>query len=133
MPIVRIDLNRARDPEQQRAISDAVHRAFVSAVGIPQGDRFHLMTSHATDELIADPDYLDVAREDVVFIQITLIRGRSDEIKQRLYRAIRDNLVAVGVRSQDVAVILTENGPADYSWGDGEAQVLSMEPVAGTT
>lgn len=133
MPIVRIDVNRDRDPEQRRAISDAVHRAFVTAVGIPEGDRFHLLTTHAGDELIADPTYLDVARRDVVFIQITLIRGRSDEMKQRLYRAIRDGLVAVGVRSQDVAVILTENGPADYSWGDGEAQVLALGPVAGTT
>lgn len=132
MPIVRIDLNSARAPEQRRAISDAVHRAFVSAVGIPEGDRFHIVTSHAGDDLIADPDYLDVDREDVVFIQITLIRGRSDELKQRLYRTIRDHLVAVGVRAQDVAVVLTENGPADYSWGEGEAQVLAMGPVAGT-
>jgi hypothetical protein len=42
-----------------------------------------------------------------------------------------EELAAVGVRPQDVAVVLTENGPADYSWGDGEAQVLDLGPLAG--
>jgi len=132
MPIVKIDLSDDRGVEQRRAISDAVHRAFVAAIGLPPGDRFHIVTSHAASELIADPEYLGVAREDVVFIQITLVRGRSDELKQRLHRTICDYLVEVGVRAQDVAVVLTENGPADYSWGNGEAQVLAMGPVAGT-
>lgn len=132
MPIVRIDVDERRSEEQRQAISDAVHRAFVNAVGIPEGDRFHVMTTHPRTELIADPEYLGVERENVVFIQITLIRGRSDELKQRFYRAVRDHLVEVGVRAEDVAVVLTENGPADYSWGNGEAQVLSLGPVAGT-
>jgi hypothetical protein len=90
------------------------------------------VTTHSASELIADPEYLDVARENVVFIQITLVRGRSDELKQRLYRTIRDHLVEVGVRAEDVAVVLTANGPADYSWGNGEAQVLSLGRLAGT-
>ena len=132
MPIVRIDLASHRGPDQVRAISDSVHQAFVSSVGIPPGDRFHLITTHPRAELIADPEFLGVAREDVVYIQITLIRGRSDELKQRLFRSIRDHLVKVGVRAEDVAIVLTENGPADYSWGNGEAQVLAMGPVAGT-
>jgi phenylpyruvate tautomerase PptA (4-oxalocrotonate tautomerase family) len=132
MPIVRIDLDEQRSEEQRRAISEAVHRAFTTSVGIPEGDRFHVVTSHPRTELIADPEFLGVNRENVVFIQITLVRGRSDELKQDLYRAIRDELVKVGVRAEDIAVVLTENGPADYSWGNGEAQVLGLGPVAGT-
>jgi 4-oxalocrotonate tautomerase len=132
MPVVRIDLSDQRNPAQRRAISDAVHRAFVEAVGIPQGDRFHIVTTHPVDELIADPEYLGVERQDVVFIQITLVQGRSADLKQEFYQALVPLLGEVGVRAEDIAVILTENGPADYSWGNGAAQVLSMGPVAGT-
>lgn len=133
MPIVRIDLSDNRSPEQCRGISDAVHRAFVDAVGIPDGDRFHVITTHPAEELVADPEYLGVARQDVVFIQITLIHGRSTELKQELYKTLVRLVGEVGVRAEDVAVVLVENGPADYSWGNGVAQVLGLGPVAGTS
>jgi phenylpyruvate tautomerase PptA (4-oxalocrotonate tautomerase family) len=133
VPIVRIDLSVRRPPDQRRAISDGVHRAFVDAIGIPEGDRFHLLTVHDSAELIADPDFLGVRREDVIYLQITLVRGRSDELKQHLYRRIVAELAQIeSVRADDVCIVLTENGPADYSWGAGEAQLLSMGPVAGT-
>lgn len=132
MPIVRIDVDEERSDEQRQAISAAVHRAFVNSIGIPEGDRFHVVTSHPRTELIADPRFLGVDRKNVVFIQTTLVRGRSDELKQELYRAIRDHLVELGVRAEDIAIVLTENGPADYSWGNGEAQVLGLGPLAGT-
>jgi len=131
VPIVRIDLSDRRDPAQRRAISDAVHRAFVDAVGIPEGDRFHVITTHPAVELIADPEFLGVHREDVVFVQITLVRGRPTELKQALYRRIVEEVVGVGVRGEDVAIVLTENGVADYSWGNGQAQLLGGGPVPG--
>jgi hypothetical protein len=40
MPVVRIDLDEDRGAEQRRAISDAVHRAFVAAIGLPQATAF---------------------------------------------------------------------------------------------
>ncbi|HVV14195.1 tautomerase family protein [Amycolatopsis sp.] len=132
MPIVRIDLSDRRSPGQRRAISDAVHEAFVESVGIPRGDRFHLVTTHPAAEIIADPGYLDIAREDVVYIQVTFVRGRSAELKQKFFRAVADHLERVGVRRQDVAIVLTENTVADYSWGNGEAQLLNLGPVPGT-
>ncbi len=45
----------------------------------------------------------------MVFIQLTLVRGRTEEKKQDLYRRIVKNLQAdAGIRPQDVAVTLTE-------------------------
>lgn len=60
MPIVRIDVDEERSDEQRQAISAAVHRAFVNSIGIPEGDRFHVVTSHPRTELIADPRFLGV-------------------------------------------------------------------------
>jgi phenylpyruvate tautomerase PptA (4-oxalocrotonate tautomerase family) len=131
-PTARTDLSDRYDDTQRDAISEAVHRAFVAAVGIPAGDRFHLLTTHAEQEIVADPAFLDVERRDVVYIQITLVRGRSDATKQSLYRRIAGELETAGVRPEDVAIVLTENGLADYSWGNGEAQLVGRGPVAGT-
>jgi phenylpyruvate tautomerase PptA (4-oxalocrotonate tautomerase family) len=131
VPIVRIDLSDRRTAAQRRAISDGIHRAFVETIGIPEGDRFHLLTTHPAEELVFDPEYLGVHRQDVVYIQITLVRGRPDELKQAFYRSVVKHLEEAGVRPDDVAIVLTENGPADYSWGGGEAQLLGMGPVPG--
>ncbi|WP_131735540.1 tautomerase family protein [Actinomadura roseirufa] len=133
MPVVRIDVSVNRSPEDLRAISDGVHRAFVDAIGVPEGDRFHILSQHPVEHLIADPEYLGIARQDVIFIHITLIKGRSDELKVALYRAIGENLAAIpGVRAEDVSIALVENAPVDYSYGSGEAQLLHAPPVAGT-
>ena len=59
-----------------------------------------------------------------------LVRGRTVEQKQALYRRIADNLSAAGVRAEDVFVQLTETGREDWSFGSGEAQALDTELLA---
>ncbi|MFE3204723.1 tautomerase family protein [Embleya sp. NPDC059237] len=132
MPLVRIDLASTRPPAMRRAIADGVHRALVDAIGIPAEDRFQIVTPHAPDELIFHPDYLDVAREDIVYVQITLVTGRRRELKLDLYRRIAANLTEVGVRAGDVFVTLTENALDSWSAGNGQAQLVDLQSVAGT-
>ncbi|MCX4744086.1 tautomerase family protein [Kitasatospora sp. NBC_01287] len=127
MPIVRITLSADRPAETRRPIADAVHRALVEVVGIPAGDRFQTIEVLPRDAMIFDPEYLDVARQDVVAIQITLRGGRTPEVKRRLYAHIAEGAAAVGVRPEDVFVVLTENGSADWSVGNGKAQLLDLE------
>lgn len=132
MPLVRIDLASTRPPAMRRAIADGVHRALVDAIGIPAEDRFQIVTPHGPDELIFHPSYLDVAREDIVYVQITLVTGRPRELKLDLYRRIAANLTEVGVRAGDVFVTLTENALDGWSAGDGQAQLVDLQSVAGT-
>ena len=125
MPLVQIDLNSSRPPATRRSIADGVHRALVQAIGIPDGDRFQIITPHDSEELVFDPSYLGVARQDVVCVRITLVQGRSQELKLDLYRQITENLTAVGVRPEDVFVTLTENALDDWSVGNGQAQLIT--------
>ncbi|HEX3812867.1 MAG TPA: tautomerase family protein [Mycobacteriales bacterium] len=104
-----------------------------SLASIPDGDRFQLITTHDSEELIFDPDYLAGPRPDIVYIQIAWVRGRSDELKQALFRRIADTLSTVGVRPQDLHIVLLEHGLGDLSVGNGEAQLLALGAVAGTT
>ena len=131
MPLVSIDLGPARTRAAARAIADGVHDALVTAIGIPAGDRFQIVNRHDAGELFFDPDSLGIDRRDVVFVRITLVAGRSDELKKQLYRTIAANLEAAGVRREDVVISLTETGRVDWSIGNGVAQLLETSP-AGT-
>jgi hypothetical protein len=72
-----------RIPSQNRAVADAVHRALVSAIGIPADDRFQAILPSAQAELIYDPSYLGIERSpEFTLIRITLRRGRTVEQKR---------------------------------------------------
>jgi phenylpyruvate tautomerase PptA (4-oxalocrotonate tautomerase family) len=128
VPFVRISLLAGKPDAQVRAIADGVHQAMVEAIDVPPADRFLVIHEVAASRLIADPSYLGVARSaGVVLIEISLHRGRSDEKKQALHRRIADLLAATGgVRAEDVLVVLHDTGSADWSFGNGEAQMLGV-------
>jgi phenylpyruvate tautomerase PptA (4-oxalocrotonate tautomerase family) len=45
MPLVRIALRKGTTPEFRRALSESVHRAMVETIGIPEQDRFQVLTN----------------------------------------------------------------------------------------
>lgn len=126
MPLVRIDLRRGKPREYRQALADGVYEAMREAIGIPENDRFILLSQHDADDLSYDRHYLGIERsDDFVTIQIALRRGRSVEAKQALYRSITEHLArSPGVRPADVLITLVENGPEDWSFGDGVAQYV---------
>ena len=127
MPLVTITLRQGRPKKLIRAISDAAHRALVQIVGIPEGDRFHLIHDLEPSRIIYDPTYLGITRtEDIVFIQITLRAGRSRETRVSLHRRLAELLEEAGIRRQDVVIVLTENDYADWSVGNGDAPLMSL-------
>ena len=124
MPLVRIDTLSARTVDQLGAIGDGVHRAMVETIGIPQADRFQVLSAHAPGGLVFDPAYLGIRRTDgIVFVQITMSVGRTVEQKKALYSAVVRNLAAhPGVRPEDVFINLVEVVKEDWSFGNGIAQ-----------
>jgi phenylpyruvate tautomerase PptA (4-oxalocrotonate tautomerase family) len=124
MPLMRISLRADTPADTQRAIADGVHRALVDAIGTPHADRFQIIERLAADALIADPEYLGVRRQNVVFVHIVLARGRSAEKKAALFSGIAKELAKAGVRGEDVFVTLAENGRDDWSLGNGQQQLL---------
>jgi phenylpyruvate tautomerase PptA (4-oxalocrotonate tautomerase family) len=127
MPLVRIDVLPGRTSDQLGAIADGVHRALVEAIGIPEADRFQVVSQHARGSLVFDPGYLGIRRtEGVVFVQITMSVGRALDQKRALFAAIARNLSAdPGVRPEDVFVNLVEVVKENWSFGNGIAQYAS--------
>jgi 4-oxalocrotonate tautomerase len=127
MPLVRIDVLPGRAPDQLGAIADGVHRALIEAIGIPEADRFQVVSQHPEGSLVYDSAYLGIHRTaGVVFVQITMSVGRTLEQKRALFAAIVRNLSAdPAVRPEDVFVNLVEVVKENWSFGNGIAQYAS--------
>lgn len=125
MPLARINLSSNVSPEAVRAISDTVYDALRNVVGVPEGDKFQIVTRHASDELIYPAEgYLGITYSPgIVFIQVTWNTGRTVEIKKAFYKAIADGIHATtGVRKEDIVISLTDVAREDWSFGNGEMQ-----------
>lgn len=127
MPLVRIDLTAGHSPETRAALGDAVHRALVATFAVPEGDRFQVIAEHAEAHgVVITPSFQGVDHlPRAMFVQITAARGRSNDTKRALYRAIADNVAATGaVRPDDVIVNLVEVERVDWSFGRGVAHYV---------
>ncbi|MEU0074749.1 tautomerase family protein [Streptomyces sp. NPDC006332] len=127
MPLVRIDALGC-DAQRLRALGRAVQEALGETMGIPDDDRFQILTGHDGERgVVRHGTYLGVQRDDgIVYVAITLRGGRSAAQKQALYRRIAELAQEyAGTEPRNVFVVLTENGDADWSLGNGEAQYLS--------
>src|SRR4030088_1190992 len=128
MPLQRIDLLVGRSPSARKAIADAIHRSLVEAVGVPEKDRFQIITQHERDGLLFAPEYLGVPHENPVLVQITLNTGRTLEQKQRLYQRMAELVAGAGVSPKDLTVSLVEGAKEGWSSGDAKAQYAPATP-----
>lgn len=124
MPFARIDLAEGKTDDYRQTIGDVVYNAMIETLGVPQGDRFQVINEHRAQNFIFDPEYLGIHRsDDCVFIQVTLLGGRTVGQKSAFYKAIADDLHArLGMRREDVVINLVENSKENWSFGNGEAQ-----------
>jgi len=127
MPFVHIHLLEGKPKTFLQSIADGVHEALVEACHIPQGDRFQVISEFKKHQFIVDKTYFDIERsDDAVIIHITLKIGRSHDIKKALYQAIVTKLAShPGLRKEDVMIILADNDPGNWSFGNGIAQLIS--------
>src|SRR5690348_5021255 len=121
MPLVRIDLIRGRPEAEIAAIGNAVQRAMMDCLDVPQRDHFQVITEHAPGRLVYDPDYLGVKRGDgIVLIHVFLSAGRSTAQKQAFYARSAELLARdAKVRPEDVTITLSENIRENWSFGNG--------------
>ena len=122
MPLQRIDLATGRTPEQRSAIADAVHRALVETMAVPQEDRFQVVVEHPQGALVITPEYLGIPHRNAVLVQITLNAGRTLDQKQKLYRRMAELAEEAGVPPGELVVSLVEVVKENWSFGGGIAQ-----------
>jgi 4-oxalocrotonate tautomerase len=128
MPLVAIDLLEGRSREELAAIGDAVHEAAREVLEVPARDRFQVLTEHAPHALTFDRNYLGIERSECfLLVRVTLASGRGTDTKRAFYRRLAELLSErVGLRTEDLAVVLVENAREDWSWGLGAANYLEL-------
>ncbi|HKU30301.1 MULTISPECIES: tautomerase family protein [Arthrobacter] len=128
MPLVRIDVNQGRTPEELGELSRRIHDAILAEYGIPERDYFHIVTEHPQGQIFAQDAGLGFERTSgVVMIQIFTQGGRSREAKQSLFAAIAGQLGEIGIAGEDVFLGYVENTADDWSFGFGRAQYVTGE------
>lgn len=124
MPLVRISLMNNRPSGLGKKIGVVVYRTMVDTINVPLHDNFQVITEHDRDNLVYDPEYLNIPRTDsVVFIQITLNEGRTLEMKKSFYEVLAERLhQELGLRLEDIFINLVEVKKENWSFGNGIAQ-----------
>lgn len=126
MPLIRFDLIEGRDKQELRALLDAAHRAVVKAFGVPEKDRYQIVTQHSADELVIEDTGLGLKRSNQLVVISITSKKRTDVQKQELYRLLASELKeSCGLDPQDLMVSIVSNTDADWSFGLGKAQFLT--------
>jgi phenylpyruvate tautomerase PptA (4-oxalocrotonate tautomerase family) len=125
MPLVRIDVQKGRTPEELRKLADTVQDVMLDVFAAPPGDRYQIITEHDKGQIIAEDTGLGLERSDgVVIIQI-FQQGRSTEQKVAAYTELAKRLDAeCGVRPEDLIISMNANRHVDWSFGLGRAQFI---------
>jgi phenylpyruvate tautomerase PptA (4-oxalocrotonate tautomerase family) len=128
LPLVRIDVNEGRTPEDLQRLSRGIHDAILAEYRIPERDYFHILTEHPQGQIFAQDAGLGFERTGgVVMIQIFTQAGRSQEAKRNLFAAVASKLAELGVGGEDVFIGYVENTAGDWSFGFGRAQYVTGE------
>jgi 4-oxalocrotonate tautomerase len=126
MPLVRIDLLKGKDAAYRQNVGRVVYEAMID-VGVPEKDRFQIISEHDENNFIFDPTYLGIERtNDLIIIQVTWNDGRTLDQKKVFYKSVVDGLVlAVGIRPEDILINLVEVRKENWSFGNGIATYAS--------
>jgi phenylpyruvate tautomerase PptA (4-oxalocrotonate tautomerase family) len=126
MPLIRIDVIEGWAEGDLEALMDEVHAAVVEAFSVPERDRYQILQCHPAGRVRLQDTGLGFQRTDRAVVISVTSRRRGDQAKQKFYRIVADRLSdRLGLPGTDLLVDVIENGDADWSFTDGEAQFVT--------
>lgn len=131
MPFVHTYLPQSIPNTRRDAIVQGIHQALVEGIGMPSDELFNMVHPYAPGQFAFSRSFNGVVRsDDVVVIEITMRRGRSDAMKKALYAAIARNLQETAqVAPADVFIFMHENDYSDWSVGHGRFAMGLVQQV----
>lgn len=126
MPFVRISLKHGKSVSFKKSVSESVHQALVDEFGIPSDDLFQVIGEYDKENIIYPSSYMGVKHtSDIIYVVITAKQGRTVEMKRKLYQSITQNISQNTQHNiNDVIITLIENTEENWSFGNGEAQLI---------
>ncbi|WP_026617418.1 tautomerase family protein [Ensifer aridi] len=128
MPLLKINLVKGRSDQAVDLLLDCIHDAIVSAFSVPPTDRYQVVYQHESAHLHLLDTGLGLERSNEVVLIEVISRARTQAQKEEFYRLVCDLLQAnCSTAPSDIVIVFTENGDADWSFGNGRAQFLTGE------
>lgn len=126
MPFVQISTIKGKSQDCIKNISNSVHQALVEEFGVPELDKFQVINEVDEGYLIFPPEYLGIPHtKNIIYIHITAKKGRTVEMKKKLYAKIAFLIHETEkISIEDVFIVLSENSEENWSFGRGEAQLV---------
>jgi quercetin dioxygenase-like cupin family protein/phenylpyruvate tautomerase PptA (4-oxalocrotonate tautomerase family) len=127
MPFVQINLSEELDGPARKAISASIHESLIEIFRIPADDLFQTIQAYPKDGLVFASAYLGIEHaHPFVAIQIFCGEGRTVTMKEQLYQHIAEKIAArTPVATGNVFIVVVENTPANWSFGNGIAQMVA--------
>lgn len=122
MPFVQLHLQRGKSKEEIKKLSKTVHASMVQEMNVPHDDYFQVVRQYEKEEFFYDNAFLNINRSDgLVYIHITLKNTRTAEQKKAFYKHLATSINAeLGIRKEDVFIVLAGNDNDDWSFGNGQ-------------
>lgn len=117
MPDVLIEVRGDWLKKRKSSFIEAVEDAITAVLQAPKDDKILRLVEHSP-ECFSIPIW---ASERFTHIEITMLKGRSIEVKSALYLAIVKSLEPFGVPPNDVKLILIEVEPSEITMRGGAA------------
>jgi phenylpyruvate tautomerase PptA (4-oxalocrotonate tautomerase family) len=94
----------------------------IEGIGAPKDELFNMVSEYEPGNFFYSRSFNSISRSDeLIVVEITMRRGRSDAMKRALYSGITDNLQErAGVSPRDVFIFMHENDYSDWSVGNGK-------------
>ena len=119
MPFNRLHVPQGLASETCQAINACLHASLVATCGVNPDDDFCLISRYPAGDVICHPTFLGKRDpRSTVFIEVTLLAGRSDSQKEALYKDVRSRLAGIGFDPANSIIFLTENKPIDWSFSE---------------
>jgi 5-carboxymethyl-2-hydroxymuconate isomerase len=119
MPSVLIETRCRRSPLDESALIDAVHKALIHALKIPEHDRNIRLVVHDPRRFACPSDKTEPSQ--FTHITIDAFAGRSLEAKRELYQAIVRNLSALDIPADHINIVLREVPVTNWGIHGGQA------------
>jgi quercetin dioxygenase-like cupin family protein len=133
MPFVQINLSEELDGPARKAISASIHESLIEIFRIPADDLFQTIQAFPKDGQVFASAYLGVEHAyPFVAIQIFCLEGRTVTMKEQLYQRIAGKIAGrTPVAAANVLIVVVENTKANWSFGNGIAQMVAGNATPG--
>lgn len=124
MPIVRIDIQSGKSTEYKRAVLRGVRNAITMALGVGDDRVMQRLIETPAEDIDINANRSDA----LAIIEISMLPGRSADLKSKLYESIVANLSAdPGIHAKDITVLV--NDPSAECFAIGGVMQCTIAPT----